>query len=446
MPLFPYQEEGVRFISRPGGSGLFLDMGLGKTCICLSALTDEMLPALVVAPKRVAEEVWPEERDKFRPDLTLALAAGTPKRRKSALESGAQIVVISRDNMADALPYAKEYRTLIIDESSGFKSPSSVRFKTAKKLLKAGGITRVWALTGTPMPTTMLDLWSQCFLLDGGAQLGRTMTAYKERYFMPGRQLPTGIITEWKLRPGADKHIHRLLEPLALSMESKGRVDLPPVTVNDVKVPMTPETRRLYKQFHDDYVLNLSLLGGEIHTADTAAMLSARKAQMIAGFMYADLDEYGESSGRYDVIHWEKMRALQEIVDGTGSPVLVAYWFKAEKEMILKTIPGARSMDEPGVVKDWNAGKVPVLLVHPASAGHGLNLQYGGHTMVWTTLPWSLELYQQANARLPRRGQEHPVIIHRLVTPHSVDDDKIAVLEERKTIQGLLLEHLESLI
>lgn len=444
MPLFPYQEEGVRFISREGGSGLFLDMGLGKTCICLNALTEEMLPALVIAPKRVAEEVWPEERDKWRPDLTLALAAGTPARRKSALEAGRDITVISRDNMGDAVKYARRFKTMIIDESSGFKSPSSVRFKTAKKLIKGGTINRVWALTGTPMPNNMLDLWSQVFLLDSGAALGKTLTAYRERYFSPGRQLPTGVITEWNLRPGAEARIHQLLEPVALSMKAEGRVDLPPTVINDVQVPMTPTVRKLYKKFHDEYVLDLEMLGGEVHSADTAASLSARKAQLVAGFMYVDEAQYRD--GAYDIVHWEKMRALQEIIDGTGSPVLVAYWYKAERDMILKTVPGARSINEPGVVADWNAGKVPVLLVHPASAGHGLNLQFGGHTLVWTTLPWQLELYQQTNARLPRRGQEHPVIIHRLLTPHSVDDDKVLVLEEKKTIQDVLLEHLESLI
>lgn len=443
--LRPYQEEGVRFISRPGGSGLFLDMGLGKTCITLTALTPEMLPALVVAPKRVAEEVWPDEQPKWRPDLTLALAAGTPARRKQALAADVDIVVISRDNLADALPQAKRFRTLIIDELSGFKSPSSARFKTAKKLVRGGGITRVWGLTGTPTPNGLLDLWSQVFLLDQGAALGKTLTAYRERYFRPGRQLPTGVVTEWLLRPGADKHIHTLLEPVAISMESEGRVELPPVTVNDVKVPLTPQARRLYKEFHDNYVLDLTLLGGEVHSAETAASLSARKEQLVAGFMY--VDDKALRDGAYDVIHREKMRALQEIVDGTGSPVLVAYWFQAELDLILETLgAAAHTLAEPGVVKAWNRGEIPVLVVHPASAAHGLNLQHGGHTLVWATLPWSLELYQQTNKRLARSGQEHPVVVHRLVSPHTVDDDKILVLEEKATLQQLLLDHLESVI
>lgn len=443
LKLEPYQEEAVRWITRPGGSGLFLDMGLGKTAISLSALTPEMLPALVTAPKRVTEEVWPVEVPKWRPDLTYAVAMGNPAARERALRSGADIVIISRDNLADAVPFAKGFRTFVIDELSGFKSRAAKRWKQARQITRSPSITRVWGLTGTPTPNGMLDLWPQLYLLDSGAALGKTIGGYRERYFVAGRQLPSGIVTEWKIRPGAAQRIHTLLETTCISMESEGRVDLPPIHINDVVVPLPATARRLYKTMKDDMVVNLDILGGEVHTAGNAAAVSGKLAQISAGFMYVDDADLRE--GAWDLVHREKMRALQEIVEGTGSPVLVAYWFKAEEALIRETLgTAAHTMDETGVVAAWNRGEVPVLLVHPASAGHGLNLQFGGHTIVWTTLPWSLELYQQTNKRLPRRGQAHPVIVHRLLSPHTVDYARADVLAEKKSIQQALLDHLES--
>lgn len=444
LKLEPYQEEAVRWITRPGGSGLLLDMGLGKTAISLSALTPEMLPALVTAPKRVAEEVWPVEVPKWRPDLTVAVAMGGPAARERALRSGADIVVISRDNLGDAVPFAKGFSTFIIDELSGFKSRASKRWKQARQITRSPSVTRVWGLTGTPAPNGMLDLWPQLFLLDQGAALGKTIGGYRERYFVPDGQLPSGIITGWKLRPGADKRIHTLLETTCISMESEGRVELPPIHVNDVVVPLPPAARRVYKTMKDDMVVNMDILGQEvISTAGNAAAVSGKLAQISAGFLYDD-DVYA-ADRQWTMVHREKMRALQEIVEGTGSPVLVAYWFKAEEAMIRDTLgAAAHTMDEPGVVAAWNRGEIPVLLVHPASAGHGLNLQFGGHTIVWTTLPWSLELYQQTNKRLPRRGQAHPVIVHRLLSPHTVDYARADVLAEKKSIQQALLDHLES--
>lgn len=446
LQLHDYQEVCKAFIQPEGGRGLFLDMGLGKTATCLRALTPEMLPALVCAPKRVAEEVWPEEVPKWRPDLTVAVAKGGPAARQRALDSGADVVVIGRDNLAQAVPVAGKFKTFIIDELSGFKSRASQRWKQARKITRLPNVTRVWGLTGTPSPNGLMDMWAQMYLLDNGASLGKTIGGYRERYFVAGRQLPTGVVTEWNLRPGADKRIHKLMETTAISMATEGRLDLPPVTYNDVQVPMTPAIKQLYKTMKQDMVASTELLGlgpGTMFSAPTAAALSNKLAQITAGFMYHDDSDL--TGGTYDVLHREKARAALEIVEGTGSPVVIAYWFKAELAILQETFGSrAHTVDSPGVVQAWNRGDIPVLLLHPASAGHGLNLQYGGHTLIWTTLPWSLELYQQTNKRLPRQGQKHPVVIHRLLTPRTVDGAKADVLAEKKTVQDALLDHLDS--
>lgn len=446
LPLRPYQREAVGYIQARHRAGLFLDMGLGKTAICLSALTPDDLPALVCAPKRVAEEVWPVEVPKWRPDLTIALAAGSPKKRAAALRSGADVVVIGRDNLADALEVAGTFRTFIVDELSGFKSRASNRWKVGSKIANHPDMKNVWGLTGTPSPNGYLDLWPQIALLDNGERLGKNITTYRSRYFTPGRQLRTGVITEWDIRPGAEERINTLLEDLCLSMSTKGRVELPEVTYNNVSVPLNPSARRIYKALKNNLVVGLDLIGddGQVHTASTAAVLSQRLSQICAGFLYHEDDVYSGQKG-YDVIHRDKVAAVREIVDGSGSPVLVAYRFKAEYELLKEGLGElAHSMDEPGIVGAWNAGNVPVLLVHPASAGHGLNLQYGGHVMVWATVPWSLEEYQQTNKRLARSGQTHPVIIHHLISPHTVDVSVMQALADKASVQQALLDHLES--
>lgn len=443
--LHDYQELAVGYVQERRRAGLFLDMGLGKTAICLSALTPDRLPALVCAPKRVAEEVWGPERDKWRPDLTIAVAKGTPKARAAALRSGADVVVISRDNLADVLDAPVSFRTFIIDELSGYKNRSTLRWKTANKVAWAPGMENFWGLTGTPSPNGYLDLWPQIALMDKGERLGKNITAYRERYFTPGRQLPSGVITDWDIRPGAEERINHLIQDICLSMKTEGRVKLPPVTFNNVSVPLNPTSRRIYKELKKSLVVDLDMISGagEVHTASTAASLSQKLSQITAGFLY--VDEADLRDHEYDVIHRDKVAALREIIEGTGSPVLVAYRYQAELALIKEGLGEmAHTLDEDGVIPAWNAGQVPVLLVHPASAGHGLNLQHGGHTLVWTSVPWSLEEYQQTNKRLARQGQEHPVIIHHLISPHTVDESVLQALEDKRSIQQALLDHLES--
>lgn len=463
MPLRDYQQQAIDYLHARPSAALWLDMGLGKTATVLTALTSEHLPALVIAPKRVAEEVWDVERDLWRPDLTLAKAVGTASQRSIGLHSGADVTVMGRDNIKDLLiaKPARPWRTLILDESSGFKSRASVRWRTARKLIygKGTGIRHVWQLTGTPSPNGMMDLWAQVYLLDKGQRLGTTLGEYRGRYFTPGRRLPNGIISSWDIRPGAEKKIHQLLEDLCLSMSTTGRVDLPPLTYNEVSVTLPPQAVKSYKELQQDLLTNLEIIGGVVHTAANMATLSGKLSQLTSGFLYEDAvwDKKDDGSGEYEQVnvgavtrlHDEKTKAVVEIVDGTGSPVLVFYRFKEELKALRRAMPQAETMDAPNAIKRWNRGEIPVLLAHPLSAGHGLNLQRGGHTVVWSTLPWSLEEWEQANKRVHRSGQQFPVVIH-VIMAHSpsgartVDHLIRARLTGKANVQDALIEHLES--
>lgn len=452
LQLHDYQLVARDFLRGRDRAALFLDMGLGKTAATLAALEPRHLPVLVVAPKRVAEEVWSEEVGKWRPDLTVRVASGSPAQRAEALASGADIISLGRDNLGDLLdktkrtPTVKElpFRTVVVDELSGFKNRASVRWKTLNRVIKAGAVKHVWGLTGTPAPNGLLDLWGQVALLDGGARLGKNITTYRSRYFMPGRQLPNGVITEWLLRPEAEAHIYRAIEDLCLSMATDGRIQLPDINHNHVPIVLPPAVKKAYEDVKRDLVVDLrDIFDGEIHTAADAGTLTARLSQIAAGFMY--VDDAALNDMKYTHLHDEKLKATQEIVEGAvGSPVLVFYRFKPEERALLRSIPEARSIREPGVIKDWNAGKVPVLVAHPLSAGHGLNLQHGGHTIVWTSLPWSLEEWQQGNKRLARQGQKHPVVIHSIMARGTIDPVIRARLADKTTTQDALLSHLES--
>lgn len=417
-----------------------------KTAASLSALEERHLPVLVVAPKRVAENVWDVEQEKWRPDLTTKIAVGSPVQRQAALVSDADIVVISRDNLKDvlALKRSQPFRTLILDELSGFKSRASVRWKTARQIIKRQQIPHVWGLTGTPVSNGYLDLWPQVALLDGGARLGKNITTYRSRYFTPGRRLPNGTIIEWNLREEADQHIRELIADICLAMETGGRIKLPPVTYNAVPVELPKDVRTAYRELSSKLVADLrEIFGGGVHTASNAAVLTSRLSQMTAGFIYPDVEDEGGTTTR---MHTEKIKAVQEVVesDHTGG-VLVFYRFAEEKVMLQEALGDqAHTIAEPNIVKRWNDGEIPVLLSHPASTGHGLNLQHGGHTVVWTSLPWDLEQWDQANKRLARQGQQHPVVIHMVLANKSIDHLIRLRLEEKTVVQKGLLDYLES--
>ena len=441
-PLFPHQKRALNWLHEHPRGALWLDMGAGKTRTVLEALTPDHLPALVVAPKRVVQLVWPAEAKRWRPDLRVATAQGTPTARTRALRSGADIVAISRDNLADA--QGGPWKTIVFDELSSYKNRATKRWKAARDLSWKGSAEYVWGLTGTPAPNGLLDLWPQIYLLDKGERLGSGITKYRERYFRAGRQLSTGVVTEWLLRPGADRRIHELLEDIALSMDAEDlALSLPPVSDNDIEVPLPPQVKRVYKQMKDTLVADLDMLGDPgMITAANAAVLTAKLSQISAGLLFPDQASITGEPPK--ILHWEKTRTAAEVVEETGSPVLIFYRFNAEKEMLLKEIPGAVTLDEPGFQERWDAGELRAVVAHPASAGHGLNLQHGGHTIVWTTHPYSLEEYQQANKRVSRPGQKHPVMIHHLWSPGTVDRSIMRVLEGKAAVQDALLDHLRS--
>ena len=444
--LHDYQLTAAEHLRAHPRAALFLDMGLGKTATTLSALSPDHLPALVVAPKRVAESVWPAETKLWRPDLRCVVAAGGPTTRSTALlDRRADVLVIGRDNLKDLNPLnTARFRTIILDELSGFKTRGTQRWRFASKL--CAGRPYVWGLTGTPAPNGLMDLWAQLYLIDDGERLSRSLTTFRSRYFTPGRQLASGVITEWHLRPGADEKIHGLISDICLSMGTEGRIDLPPVTFNVLPVPLPPRVRALYKRFKRDLVADLRLLdddlAGSLHTASSAAVLTNRLSQVTAGFLYPD--DPTDPEARTDHLHREKIALVEEVREGTGSPVLVFYRYAEEREMLSAALEGAVDVRTPGALEAWSAGRIPVLLAHPASAGHGLNLQHGGHTIIWTTLPWSLEEWQQANKRLARQGQQHPVVIHLLIAEKTVDEVIRARLLDKADVQNALLAHLES--
>lgn len=446
LTLHDYQELARDYILDRNRAGLFLDMGLGKTAVVLSALEERHLPALVVAPKRVAENVWEAERDLWRPGLTMAVAAGDKAARGKALASDADVVVLGRDNLrdVDSLRRRHPFRTLVLDELSSFKNRASQRWKAARRLASKSTTEHVWGLTGTPSPNGYLDLWAQVYLLDFGERLGKNLTTYRSRYFFPGRQLPNGTIIEWILREGADDKIKAKLADLCLAMESDGRVKLPDVTFNDVVVDLPPAVRKAYRKLSDDMVVDLrDIFGGELHTAGNAATLTARLSQMTAGFLYVDDAELHDYA--YTWLHDQKLDALAEIMEAPREGgVLVFYQYTAERDRILARFKEAVHINEPDAIKRWDRGEVPMLVAHPASAGHGLNLQHGGHTEVWTSPTWDLEHWEQGIKRLARQGQKHPVVIHVLLAKKTIDYLVRSRLAGKARVQDDLLDYLES--
>lgn len=442
MKLHAYQAVARDFLLDNPRSALYLAPGLGKSAITLAALTRQHLPALVVAPKRVATLTWPAETRSWRPDLSFALAQGTPAQRKAALAAGADVTVLGRDSLADVRG-SRQYRTLVLDESHGFKSRSTERWKLARTI----PTTHLWQLTGSPAPNGLMDLWAQLALLDGGERLGRTLTAFRDRFFTPGKRGPNGVVYEWLLKPGAADRIHERIADICLSMDAV-EVLVPPVTYNTVPVELPDRLRAMYDDLKRDLVVQLDLLGSV--SAANAAVLTSKLAQVSAGFLYTDTVHplLGPKTVARRVrpptadLHDAKLDALREITDEAGSPVLVFHRFTHERDRILQAFPVARTLDESGVFDAWNRGEVPMLVAHPASAGHGLNLQHGGSTIVWTSPTWSLEEWAQANARLIRQGQRHPVVVHSLLAERTIDAAMLLRVREKMSVQDALLAYL----
>lgn len=433
-----YQAYCIDQICQQENIGLFLDMGLGKTVTTLTAIEElmhdrfEISRVLVVAPKRVAETTWPEEVMKWKHlhGLSVSVIAGTPKERLRAMEADADIYVIGRDNLVWLVEQKpRPYDMLVLDELSSFKNHSAKRFKACRKLRAKAK--RVVGLTGTPAPNGYLDLWAQMYLLDQGERLGRTITSYRNKYY---NGFFRGSYTEYEIRPGAKEEIDKKLSDLCVSMKAKDFLELKDPIMIDVNVQMDAKERKQYKQMERDAVL---ALGDELITAANAAAVSNKLLQMANGAVYGDEG--------YAVLHDRKLDALEELVEeAQGQPMLVAYSYKSDLERIMAKFPQARKLETKKDIDDWNAKKIPILLAHPASCGHGLNLQKGGSVMVWFGLTWSLELYLQTNARLHRQGQTEPVRIYHIMTEGTMDEKAKEVLNGKNIRQEALMAELKA--
>lgn len=417
---------------------LLLDMGLGKTVSTLTAVSElldrcEVRRVLVVAPKRVAQHTWPDEIRKWDhlQHLRVSVVIGTPEARRSALAADADLYVINREN----IPWLVEtigrkpwpYDMVVLDELSSFKSAKAQRFRALRRV--RGGMARVVGLTGTPAPNGLLDLWPQMYMIDQGERLGRTVTGYRDRYFTPDRRNRVQVWT-WKPKPGAEDEIYKAIDDIALSMRAKDLLDLPDRTDLIVPVELSALARQVYDRLEKELVLRLP---EGIVQASQAATLINKLLQMAGGSAYGD-------DGKVVPIHTAKLDALEDLIEqSNGQPVLVYYGYRHEREHIMERIPQAEDLDPDR----WCAGEQAVALAHPASCGHGLNLQSGGSIMVWYTLPWSLELYEQANARLYRQGQTRPVRIYHLIAQGTVDEQVLSALQRKAVGQDALLEALK---
>lgn len=412
----------------------------------------------MIAPSNVAKNVWAQECEKWDHLNGLRcsiLAWPDAKKRRKMLAQDADLYVINRENLVwliDELGGSLGmFDMVILDELSSFKDPSTKRWKALKKVITS--VPYVLGLTGTPAPNSYIDLWPQVYLLDGGERLGKRIGDYRARYFSMGAHRGH-IVYEWRLRIGAQDAINRKLSDLCLSMSSEDWLDLPPVIYNTIPVEMDAKARKEYLRFKEEKVIPLLRKGEEVIRLDTeneedleqmtnviqgqtAAVVAGKLLQMANGAVYDDQRELVH-------IHDAKLEALAEIADtNPGCNLLVFYGYKHDEERILEKFPRARSFSGEQDVKDWNAGKIPMLLCHPASAGHGLNLQHGGHIIVWFGLTWSLELYQQANARLPRPGQKESVIVHHIVCRDTIDEKVMLALQGKDEGQKALLNALK---
>ena len=441
--LHNYQEYAKDFIIKNKKCGLFLDMGLGKTVTSLTAidiLMNDYLDVgkvLVIAPKNVAENTWTDEIQKWDHlrGLKVKCISGTAVKRRKALDEEADIYTISRDNvvwLVDELKKYWKFDTLIIDELSSFKNPSSKRFKKLKTVTPF--FDRVIGLTGTPAPNSYMDLWSQIYLLDRGERLGKNITAFRRQFF---NAYSRGMYVEYELKEGAKEKIDDLISDICVSMKSKDYLkDLKEPIIIDYKVKLDNKEFKLYRDMAKEAVAEVTEKDKVV--ALSAAVVTNKLLQMANGTVYGD-------DKKPFKIHERKLETLDDILEqAQNENILVFYNFQSDLENILSKFPEAKKFEGSEDIRNWNSGKIKMLLLHPASAGHGLNLQQGGSIIVWYGLTWSLELYLQANARLVRQGQKEVVRIYRLVTEHTVDERVIETLNGKKYKQDELLEKLKA--
>lgn len=442
-----YQEYAENFILEHEAAGLFLDMGLGKTAISLSAceklLRDsfDIYKPLVIAPLLPAKDTWPKELAKWDnlEGLTYSLIVGSEKERIAALNADADFYIVNRENVVWLVDLYKKkwpFDMVVIDELSSFKSSKAQRFRALKKVRKY--IRRIVGLTGTPSPNGLLDLWSQVYLLDEGKALGRTLSVYRETYFNPGRRGPQGIVYDWTPKEGAKEAIYERLKGLCISMRSDDYLDLPERLFIPQELDLPQKAKGMYRQLQRDTLLPFA--DGDVD-AGTAAILTNKLLQMATGAVY-------DENGNVKQIHDAKLDKLEQLIEeANGQPVLLFYNYKHERDRIKARFPYAVEIKDDGAIARWDAGQVPILLANPASAGHGLNLQFGGHIIIWFSPTWNYEFFDQANKRLHRPGQTESVLIHILIARGTMDERVLNVaLKSKEECQDGLLDALKAQI
>ena len=437
-----YQEYAKVVIVNQNISALFLDCGLGKTVITLTAIWELMLDyfevrkVLVIAPLRVARDTWPAELHKWEhlKGIEMSAVLGSERERVTALNRRADVYVINRENVEWLAGYGKwDFDMVVIDELSSFKSHKTKRFKALKKVRPM--VKRIVGLTGTPAPNGLIDLWAEIGLLDMGQRLGRFIGGYRERFFVPDKR-SREMVFSYKLRDGAEEAIYGLISDICISMKAADYLEMPECIYNRVEVVMNEKERKLYQQLERDMLISFE--DGDIDAVN-AAGLSNKLMQMANGAVY-------DENKAVKHIHDRKLEALEDLVEAAnGKAVLIAYWYKHDLERIKKYV-GAVELDTAEDMRKWNAGEIPVAVIHPASAGHGLNLQAGGSTLIWFGLTWSLELYQQMNARLWRQGQKETVVIHHLMAKGTLDERVMEALEKKDCGQSALVDAVKARI
>lgn len=439
-----YQEYCIDQIIEKPRVALLLEMGLGKTMITLSAIQRMMgvdvAKVLVIAPLRVAQSGWKQEAEKWEMDLRVVRVLGNQKERIAALKSPADVYVINRENVAWLVAMNERnwpFDMIVIDELSSFKSPQAQRFKALKRVL--GQVDRVVGLTGTPAPNSLLDLWSQIYLIDQGVRLGKFIGRYRDAYFASWsiQSAYGGQFTKYRLKPGAEQAIYKRIEDVCISMKAADYIKMPDRIDNVIDIEIPEDALQKYRAMEHDMVTEL--FEGEKVMAASAAAVAGKLLQMANGAVYKE-------DGGWIELHDRKLQALEDIVEAAqGKSVLVYYGYKFDKERIKdKFGDDCRVLESDQDVKDWNNGKIRLLLAHPDSAGHGLNLQAGGHLLVWYGLTWSLEKYQQACARLHRQGQTESVIIHHLVAKGTIDENVMSALKKKEAGQDALFNALKA--
>lgn len=438
-----YQAYAIDYIETHPIAAVLLDMGLGKTVISLTAIADLLFDSfeahriLVVAPLRVSRDTWPAEIAKWEhlQHLTFAVCVGTPKERRTALMSGADITIINRENLGwliDSSGFDFDYDMVIIDELSSFKNHKSKRFQSLMKVRPK--VKRIIGLTGTPSSNGLMDLWAEFKLLDFGERLGRFITHYRNNYFIPDKRNGE-IIYSYKPMPYAEDAIYRRISDITISMKSTDHLQMPELITSQYEVQLSEEETQRYEELKADFILELP--EGEI-TAANAASLTGKLSQLANGAIYDD-------DGNIIEFHDRKLDALEDLIEAAnGKPLLVAYWFKHDLQRIKKRF-NVREIKSSKDITDWNNGDIPVAVIHPASAGHGLNLQAGGSTLIWFGLTWSLELYQQTNARLWRQGQTSgTVVIEHIITKGTIDERILKALSLKEVTQNALIDAVKA--